>query len=392
MKPLAQTSCGNSGSDPAVQFVPGGHLTMAQRFSVGLAAVFGRVPKGRLNSGAGTATSAVPSGLAPLRQTDPTLKRWAIAGCPSGTKPGLNVRNTWPLRPILLIAAKEFGDRLRSGWVLACILVWLGAICLTSFLGLIQIGHIGAQGYERTVISLLNVVQYLVPLLGLLLGHDLIVNEKEEGTLRLILAAGVSRWRLLLGKFLGGSLTLSVPLLLGFAIAGVVITLATHDHAVAPFLRLAVSGLILGVVFLASGLAVSACSRTRVQSLVLALLAWCMAIFGFDLVALGWLVSGKSPAASREIELVCDATHVNAAADIHSEADSAADRAPQVGERSAGVSLGWLAINPVDLFRAVNLGPQLQFRVPPMASAMTILSWLCLTLLLGGWKLHRTDL
>src|SRR5690349_8160928 len=62
---------------------------------------------------------------------------------------------------ILLIGKKEFGDRLRSGWVVACILVWMGAIGLTSFLGLLQIGQIGIQGYERTVISLLNLVQYL---------------------------------------------------------------------------------------------------------------------------------------------------------------------------------------------------------------------------------------
>src|SRR5690242_9468691 len=65
---------------------------------------------------------------------------------------------------IHLLAAKEFGDRFRSGWVLACVLVWLGAIGLASFLGLLQMGRIGVQGYERTVMSLLNVVQYLIPL------------------------------------------------------------------------------------------------------------------------------------------------------------------------------------------------------------------------------------
>src|ERR1044071_8584238 len=96
-------------------------------------------------------------------------------------------------RQIGHIAVKEFGDRFRSGWVLTCVLVWLGAIGLTSFLGLLQIGQIGIQGYERTVMSLLNLVQYLVPLLGLLLAHDLIVSENEERTFRLMLATGVTR-------------------------------------------------------------------------------------------------------------------------------------------------------------------------------------------------------
>src|SRR5690348_16438433 len=65
---------------------------------------------------------------------------------------------------VWIIAAKEFGDRFRSGWVIACVMVWLGAIGLTSFFGLLQIGQIGVQGYDRTALSLLSLVQYLVPL------------------------------------------------------------------------------------------------------------------------------------------------------------------------------------------------------------------------------------
>src|SRR5690348_15095716 len=154
-------------------------------------------------------------------------------------------------RPVRLIGMKEFSDRFRSGWVIACVVVWLGAIGLVSFLGLLQIGQIGLQGYERTVISLLNLVQYLVPLLGLLLGHDLMVGENEERTLRPILAAGVSRAQLLLGKLLGGCLTLSVPLVAGFLIAGVVVGFAARDSSVWPFVRLGITGLGLGVVFVA---------------------------------------------------------------------------------------------------------------------------------------------
>ncbi len=63
------------------------------------------------------------------------------------------------MRQVGIIAGKELGDRLRSGWVIACALVWLGAIALTSLFGLVQVGKIGVQGYERTVMILLNLVQ-----------------------------------------------------------------------------------------------------------------------------------------------------------------------------------------------------------------------------------------
>jgi Cu-processing system permease protein len=290
------------------------------------------------------------------------------------------------------MATKEFGDRFRSGWVVACVLVWLGAIALTSLLGLLQIGQIGVQGYERTVISLLNLVQYLVPLLGLLLGHDLLVSENEEHTARLILAGGVSRSRLLFAKFLGGCLTLALPLLLGFVIAGTAIGVAAKDRAVAPFLRLASSGLVLAILFLGIGLLISAFSRTRVQALVLALLTWCLAVFVFDLVALGWLVSAKALVAAREIEIACDATHLNAAADLHSSFDNLPEGKPPVVDVPAASSLRWLALNPVDLFRAVNLSKQLGIDVPVRTTLLAVSLWLAGTLGISLWKLQRIDL
>jgi ABC-type transport system involved in multi-copper enzyme maturation permease subunit len=179
---------------------------------------------------------------------------------------------------------------------------------------------------------------------------------------------------------------------LGFVIAGAGIGLACKDYAIGPFLRLAVSGLILGIIFLAVGLAISIFSRTRVQSLVLALLTWCVAVFVFDLVALGCLISAKAPVAAHEIEVVCDTMHVNAAADIHSEFDNLSDRNPRVAARQTTSSIGWLAANPVDLFRTVNLATNLQYRVPLPAALLSIFLWLGSSLGLGLWKLRRTDL
>ena len=295
-------------------------------------------------------------------------------------------------RAIRLLAVKELSDRFRSGWVMACVSVWLGAIGLTSFLGSLQIGRIGVQGYERTVVSLLNLVQYLVPLLGLLLGHDLLVGENEERTLRLLLVSGLSRTQLVLGKFAGGSLSLSVPLLFGFTVAGTAIGLSASGGNVAPFLQLAGSGLVLGIVFLGVGLAISAFSRTRVQALVLALMAWCLAVFAFDLVALGWLVSGRAPEAARDIELVCDATHVQAAADIHSDLENGANRNASASSSAAVLSLGWLALNPVDLFRTTNLASQLEIRVPPLTPWLCLAAWVTLPLGAGIWRFRRIDL
>jgi Cu-processing system permease protein len=333
----------------------------------------------------GPATPA--PGRPPAPTSAPSSETLTSAGEPAALPHRGEARNQ-----ITIIAAREFGERLRSGWVIACVLVWLGAIGLTSFFGLLQIGRIGVQGYERTVVSLLNLVQYLVPLLGLLLGHDLIITEREDQTLRLLLAGGVSRTRVLLGKFLGGCLTLTVPLALGFSIAGTAICLAAKDSAFGPFVKLALSGLALGVLFLAAGLLISTFSRSRVQALVLALLAWCLAVFVFDLVALGILVSTKAPAAANEIELVCDATHVNAAADLHSAYDEPAAGPAATVAHGSTPSLSWLAANPVDLFRALNLPRETGIQVSLFTTLLAAALWLALPLAASAWKLKRSDL
>jgi Cu-processing system permease protein len=294
------------------------------------------------------------------------------------------------LNSIAVIAFKEFRDRLRSGWVIACIVAWLAIISLTSLFGLIQIGHIGVQGYERTTMSLLNLAQYLVPLLGLLVGHDLIVRERDDRTLNVVLASGVRRSHLLFGKFLGGSLTIAVPVLIGFIVAGSLIGAATRDAAVDPFLRLAISALVLGIAFNGIGLLVSTLACSRVQALVCALLTWGVAVFVFDLAALGAIVSTKAVQASQEIDLVCDATHVNAQADIHSAFDQTA-AAPN-HTASASSTFGWLWFNPVDVFRVINLPNGLSVPVSNSAALCSVFAWIILSLATALWRLERIDL
>jgi Cu-processing system permease protein len=296
------------------------------------------------------------------------------------------------MNKIWLLAIKEFSDRFRSGWVIACAFVWLGAVSLTSLFGLIQIGKIGLQGYERTVMSLLSLVQYLVPLLGLLLGHDLLVSEREERTLSLVLASGLPRRSVLLGKFLGGCLTLALPLVLGFTISGTVIGLSAEDKELGLFVKLAVSGLILGGVFVAVGLLVSTFARTRVQALVVSLLAWCCAVFVFDLVAMGAVLVRATPAAARQVEAATDAMHVNAVADMHAAFENGDDAAARVGAQAPARPNVWLLLNPVDLFRTVNLPKDLAAPVPLLWAAASLLMWLAIPLLGAHYKLKHLDL
>ena len=65
-------------------FIPEGCLIIAQRFNVGCRAQSCFSPEGTAEIA--RIPSAVPSGLRPLPALVPTLKRWAIVACPSGTE------------------------------------------------------------------------------------------------------------------------------------------------------------------------------------------------------------------------------------------------------------------------------------------------------------------
>lgn len=290
---------------------------------------------------------------------------------------------------MITLALKEFSDRLRQGWVIACVVVWFAAIGLTSALGMIQVGRIGVQGYERTAASLLNLAQYLIPLLALLTSHDLVVREREERTLHLILAHGTSRLRFILGKFLGGALVTALPLAIGFVLAGVLIGWRANDHDLAPYLRLAGSGVILGLVFSGFGLLISTLCRNRLQALVVALLTWCATVFAFDLVAMGAIVSGRAVQAAEEIELICDATHVNNQADIHSAFDSVKTASPKPA--ASVTHIFWVYFNPIDTFRILNM-PALRSNSSNLAAVFAWLAWLVLPAGAAVIRFRKADL
>ena len=76
------------------------------------------------------------------------------------------------------------------------------------------------------VLDVSLVFKLVVIVLVLLCAYDTISGEKENGTLRLMLSNSVPRYQLVLGKFMGGMLTLSIPVVTGFLIACLMLELS----------------------------------------------------------------------------------------------------------------------------------------------------------------------
>ena len=122
------------------------------------------------------------------------------------------------------------------------------------------------------------VIGYVLSLIAILFTFDSISGEREHGTLRLTLANPVPRHTVLIGKFLGAFVSISVPFTLAILMNLLVISTASEVQlGTDAWSRLGVILLIAMLylcLFLALGLLVSSRVRQSAASLVILLLLW----------------------------------------------------------------------------------------------------------------------
>jgi ABC-type transport system involved in multi-copper enzyme maturation permease subunit len=123
-----------------------------------------------------------------------------------------------------------------------------------------------------------SIVASILSLVALFFTFDAVCGEKEGGTLKLMLAAGVSRDRVLLGKWAGATLTLGAPFLLAVG-AGVTLFMLMGRAALdgAGLVRVAgMAGLALVYLslFATLGLGVSTLTGRSSSSLLVCLTVW----------------------------------------------------------------------------------------------------------------------
>ena len=270
------------------------------------------------------------------------------------------------LSQVLILAGKEFSDRLRRRWVLAVALVFtVFSLAITYFGGAAQ-GQIGPRSIEATIASLVSLVIYLIPLIALLLGFDAIVGERERGSLELLLALPITRLELLLGKFLGLAAALALSTLTGFALVAVLLWQGFGAAGLYHYAGFVLSSVLLGLVFLALALLISVLSQDRTRASGAAIALWFVLVLVFDLLLLGLLVASGG----------------------------------ELGGWLGGDGFAYLLLlNPTDLFRILNVFSLDDVRrlyglasvVPaPLADvrllALAMLAWIAVPLAWAGWR------
>ncbi len=207
------------------------------------------------------------------------------------------------MKMLWVLALKELKDGLRNRWIAAAIIV-LGTLALAiSLLGSAPTGSVRASAMDITVISLASLSVYLIPLIALMLSFDALVGEFERGTMMLLLTYPVTRWQVIMGKFLGHVLILFIAIFVGYGGAIVIMMLVSGGSAEGwqAYVAMMASSLLLGTIFIALGYLVSVLVKERATAAGTAIGLWLVFVVLYDLLLFAALLIDKEQVISQQL-------------------------------------------------------------------------------------------
>ncbi|MHB8416676.1 MAG: ABC transporter permease subunit [Myxococcales bacterium] len=297
------------------------------------------------------------------------------------------------LRALRLVAAREWSEAGRSPWLWGMLALLILLPLLLSALGMGVAGTLDLHGFARTSASLVNLGNYLLPLMGLQLAQASLTGEAERGTLGLLASQPIDRSLIVLGKFLGLATLLLAVVGGAFGLAGVLIAVRAGFTRLFDYAWLVGSAVVLGWVFVALGLLISAASRDRARALGASLAAWLLSSLLFDLALLALFVAASHVLLSGDYAPSVEILH----------------RELTRGNTGDASPFPWLSalvlLNPADVFRLWNVLriPELRAvlamtrSLPPSLYSVWLLSavsgaWIAGPLWLAMRRFERTDL
>lgn len=191
------------------------------------------------------------------------------------------------------IARKELSDKLKSRWVLVIAAGFAVFTLVISYFGGATSGVAGFRSMDATIASLTSLVTYFIPILALTLGGGIIADERDKGTLEIYLAASISAAELILGKFFGLAIALTISTLAGLGISGIVLLAEIGMNAFSSYLIFMLNSVVLGIIFLSISFAVSILFTERARVIAFMVFLWLFFAVLYDLGLIGLLIVTK---------------------------------------------------------------------------------------------------
>lgn len=187
------------------------------------------------------------------------------------------------------VIKKDFLDSIRSytliGLTLLFVVFAAGLAAIQFIPPIFRDSDVGIS-----TLALLNSMRqptvFLVPWIGLAIGYNTIIGERESGSLYLVLGLPNSRADVIFGKFLGRTAVVAVSILTGYAVAGIVALLTYDSFNIGIFGLFTVLTIFYGTVYVAVGIGFSAGVKSREWALAGASFLYALFLLGWDVMLL----------------------------------------------------------------------------------------------------------
>jgi len=179
---------------------------------------------------------------------------------------------------MLKILKYSFYDLMRSRWSYIYFLFYLLLGIVLLFLN---------NDLSKAVITLMNVIIILVPLIGTIFGVMYYYNSKEFT--ELLLAQPIKRSYIFLGQYLGVAFSLSMSLILGLGLPFIFYGIF-KSSAIWDFALLLVTGGFLTFIFTALAFNIALANENKIKGFGYAILLWLFLAVIYDGIFLMFLV------------------------------------------------------------------------------------------------------
>lgn len=163
---------------------------------------------------------------------------------------------------MLKILKYSFFDLMRSRWSYVYFIFYLLLGIVLLFLN---------NDLSKAVITLMNIIVILVPLIGTIFGVMYYYNSKEFT--ELLLAQPVKRSSIFLGQYLGVALSLAISLIIGLGLPFIFYGLF-KSGAIWDFILLLVTGTFLTFIFTALAFNLALYNENKIKGFSYAILMW----------------------------------------------------------------------------------------------------------------------
>jgi ABC-2 type transport system permease protein len=196
------------------------------------------------------------------------------------------------------IAHKDFQDAIRSRWLLAL------SVFFVAFIGGVPailfgfyapsdatasslFGAAGSFPLLGLSLSYSGIIAFVVAFIALVSSHGSIIDERESGTLNLLLSLPHSRRDVVVGKVVGRSVVVTLPVLAGYLVAIVALLVTGTTVEFGTLLPAIALTVLVATAFVAIGVGLSASAESNRQATLGIFGLYFLLAFLWSLVARG---------------------------------------------------------------------------------------------------------